>query len=446
MINRIYQYEEQLKQSINDATECINKGDIFGQISYSQSVDFDHDKLQSIDDVSYSSISCRLFEQGRVGNAGVNHPQHIPQMLDNAQESVLFGEYLDIDLPAEHIYPKIDWLYTEKNINYDKQELKAISEDLLAKIKVFAPKAKVSSGAGNSCSHVFLANTEGFRGEYQTSSLTVQGGLFELLEDGSFLELYESETFYDDDCNLHGMIDRLQERVEHSRQSSFLKKEGTMPVIIAPSAMDMILSPIELAVNGKILYKNLSLFVDRLNEQIVDPKFTLIDDPFYYHGSATAPFDDEGVIGKPIPIIENGILKNFIYDCTTAKKMNTKTTGHASRSSLSLPSPELSNRIIGLGEYSLQEMISSLDYGLMLVTPLGEGQSNVLAGDFSVLAETAYLIEHGQLKGRVKDIMLSGNIFDLLKNISMIENRHHKEYGLFTPHLLIDAIKITKNH
>ncbi|MGL4676198.1 MAG: TldD/PmbA family protein [Brevinema sp.] len=446
MIERIYQYEEQFKQSISDAAVSINKGDIFGQISYNQSVDFEHNKLQSVDDLSYSSISCRLFEQGRVGNASVNHPQYIQRMLDNAQESVLFGEYLDIDLPSDNTYPTIDWLYSDKNIHYHKQDLKSISEDLLSQIQKFAPKAKVSSGAGNSCSRVFLANSNGFRGEYQASSLAVQGGLFELSEDGSFLEIYESETFYDNECDLHGIVDRLQVRLERSRQSSVLKREGLMPVIIAPSAMDMILSPIELAINGKMLYRNLSLFADRLNEEIFDSKFTLIDDPFYYHGASTAPFDDEGVIGKRLPIIQNGILKNFIYDCGTAKKMNTATTGHASRSSLSLPSPELSNRIIGLGEYSLEEMISSVDYGLMLVTPLGEGQSNILAGDFSVLAETAYLIEKGQLKGRVKDVMLSGNVFELLKNILMIENRYHTEYGLFTPHFLIDAVKTSKNN
>lgn len=444
MIERIYSYEEKIKNSVEKTVNQIDKGDVVGQISYSQSVDFEHDKLQSIDDVSYSSVFCRLFNEGKVGNASINNPLNVEQLIRNATESARFGEKIDFMLPSAQEYHPLHWLYTEKNIQYSKKDLKDIAEELLVNIKKFAPKAKVSTGVGNYCSRFFLQNTNGFAGEYQCGTFSIYGGLFELAEDNSFLEMYESENFYENDYQLDTILTQLQTRIERSRQTSVLKKEGTMSVIIAPSSMDMILTPLEIASNGKTLYKDLSLFANKVDEQLFDSKFNFVDDPFYYHGSGSSPFDDEGVVGQKLSIIEKGVFKQFIYDCATAKKMGTTTTGHATRSSMSLPSPAFSNRIIGLGDHCLEEMIASVDYGLMLMGSLGEGQSNVIAGDFSVLAETAYLIEGGQLKGRVKDIMLSGNSFELLKNIPMIENKHYKEGSLITPHFLLDGIKVSK--
>ena len=444
MINRGYKHEETIKQAVEDSAQKIDKGDVVGQVSYSQSVSFEFDKLHSIDDVSYSTVYCRIFNEGRVGNASINNPEQTDTMIKNAKESAAFGEVLDIILPSDNNYQKLNWLYNDKNIQYNKNDLKEMAGELLNEIKKFAPKAKVSTGAQNNCSQLYLSNTSGFKGEYQDSSLSVHGGLFELAEDGSFLEMYEGKSFYDDPYNFTSILRDLEQRLERSRQISVLKKTGKMPVIFAPSSVDMLLSPIEMAINGKTLYKELSLFANRLDEQMFDEKFNFIDDPYYYLGPASAPFDDEGTIGKKLDIIENGVFKNFIYDCTIAKKMNTQTTGHASRNSLSLPNPALSNRILGIGESSLEEMIASVDYGLMLIMSLGEGQSNTMAGDFSVLAETAYLIENGQLKGKVKDIMLSGNAFELLKNISMLENKLHKEHSLFTPHILVDGVMVSK--
>ena len=444
MINRGYSHEKIIKKAVQDSVQKMDKGDVVGQVSYSQSVSFEFDKLNSIDDVSYSAVYCRLFNEGKVGNASINNPEQIDTMIKNAKESAVFGEMLDITLPSENNYQNLNWLYNNKNIQYNKTDLKEMAGELLNEIKKFAPQAKVSTGAQNNCSQLYLSNTSGFVGEYQTSSLSIHGGLFELAEDGSFLEMYEGQSFYDDSCNFASILIDLEQRLERSRQNSVLKKTGKMPVIFAPPSIDMILSPIEIAINGKTLYKELSLFAHKLDEQMFDKKFNFIDDPYYYLGPASAPFDDEGTIGKKLDIIKDGVFKNFIYDCTTAKKMNAQTTGHASRNSLSLPTPALSNRVLGVGESSLEEMIASVDYGLMLVMSLGEGQSNTMAGDFSVLAETAYLIENGQLKGKVKDIMLSGNAFELLKKIPMLENKIHKEHSLFTPHILLDGVMVSK--
>ncbi|MGL4563304.1 MAG: TldD/PmbA family protein [Brevinema sp.] len=443
MIKRAHDYEQLLSQYVSQSVDQINCGDVCADVSYSQSVSFEFGKLHAVDDVSYSSLACRIFENGKVGNAFVNNPLQYQKMISDAKESSLFGEEIDIHLPGATSYPSLDWSYSDKNIQYSKHDLKDIGSELIKKIQKIAPNAKISVDVHQSCSRFFLKNTNGFYGEYIDSSLYIQGGLFELSHDDSFIELYEGVAFYDQEIDFDQILLPLQGRLDRLKNPAQFSYTGQMPVIFAPSALDSLLDPIEIAANGKILCKDLSLFKGKVGEQLFDSNFQFDDDPFYKYGSASLPFDDEGTVGQKMSIVKNGIFQHFIFDCTTAKKSHATSTGHASRSPGSLPSPSFSNRVIGKGSHSLEEMISSIDRGLLLESSLGEGQSNVIAGDFSVLGDHAFLIEKGRLKGRVKDVMLSGNAFEVLKNIPMIENKFHKQSSLFAPHLLIQNINVT---
>ncbi|MGL4367102.1 MAG: TldD/PmbA family protein [Brevinemataceae bacterium] len=445
MITRSSEYEQLMHHAVSKTVEKIKHGDVFSNISYSQSVSFQNDKLQSIDDTSYSTLACRIFDQGRVGNAFVNDPLKVDEMVKNALESSLFGEEMSFDLPKKHTCQELTWNYSERNLNFTKNELKDMAFDLLCEIKKIAPDAKVSTEVQTLFSGFCLQNTNGFNGTAVESDICLQGGVFEIAEDGSFLEIYEGWSFFDQAVSFEKIISNLSERLENSRKSASLKKSGLMPVIFAPSALDLLLDPIEIAANGKSLVKNLSLFADSEGKKLFSSKFSLTDDPLYQYGSASFSFDDEGTPAQKLEIIKDGVFNSFIFDSASAYKTGKYSTGHASRGSASLPAPAFSNRVVCSGDVSLKEMISSIDYGLLMVLPLGEGQSNVIAGDFSVLTESAFLIEQGVLKGRVRNVMVSGNAFELLKHIVMIENEIHKESSLFAPHIMIDKVSVSVN-
>lgn len=434
-------HEQQLQEAVGRATHLISHGDVFAQTSCSQTVAFEYDKLQTIDDVSSSSLGCRVFENGRVGNSFVNDPVLIEKMIGNARESALFGEKLSVKLPSASAYEPIPWLFSEKNCSYSKQDLKEIAHQLMLEVKKFAPQAKISTSAHISYSRFFLQNTEGFEGNYAESALYLTAGLFEIAPDGSFLEIYEGAPFYDEPFDFMRILEPLRKRVELSRSTCSVKS-GVFPIIIAPSALDLVFDPLLIAANGKTFYKGISFFADKIDALVADEKLTLIDDPLYKYGSA-APFDDEGTVSKPLDIIRDGVFKNFIYDSATAQKMNTQTTGHATRSFGSLPAPGFTNRVIAAGDIPLKSLINSVDYGILLAGALGEGQSNVLAGDFSVLGESAFLIQNGVLKGRVKDTMISGNSFELLNNIGGLGDMLYQEGSLFAPYMLFHQANVS---
>ena len=112
----------------------------------------------------------------------------------------------------------------------------------------------------------------------------------------------------------------------------------------------------------------------------------------------------------------------FVYDLDTAAKANTVSTGNGERTYSSTPLPGFSSLIIPPGSKSTKEIISNTKNGIWIHSVLGAGQSNMLAGDFSLNAHLAYRIVNGEIIGRIKDTMISGNIYETFNNITAISS------------------------
>jgi len=144
-----------------------------------------------------------------------------------------------------------------------------------------------------------------------------------------------------------------------------------------------------------------------------------------------------------LSLIENGILRHFIYDLATAKRLGTKSTGHGRRSPASLPQPEFSSLILERGDTSLEDMIHSIEKGLLVYSTLGGGMSNVVAGDFSVNVELGFLIEHGTVRGRVKNTMIRGNAFELMEKVLFVGSEAEVVHGMKVPPLAFERVSVT---
>lgn len=139
-------------------------------------------------------------------------------------------------------------------------------------------------------------------------------------------------------------------------------------------------------------------------------------------GLSPLSFDDEGVPTSNKVFIENGILKNFYYDIQTATEAKTESTGNGFRGGLSSPSPGISTLIFGEGDLSFEEMVESIEEGIIVDQVLGAGQGNTLAGEFSLNISLGFLVEKGKIVGRIKDCMIAGNTFDALNDVKAIES------------------------
>jgi PmbA protein len=197
------------------------------------------------------------------------------------------------------------------------------------------------------------------------------------------------------------------------------------------------------AVKADSVERNQSPFKDKLNTKVGSDAITMIDDGLFPSGLRTGIFDGEGVPHQKTPIIEKGILKNFLYDDYTARKQGEQSTGNATRAGyLSTPSIEATNFHVLPGSKSPEQLLSEIDDGLLVSFLQGAHSSNPVNGEFSVVATPAWRIHKGKIEHATRGVMLAGNIFELLKNVSEAANNERKMGQLVAPWILVEKIKV----
>jgi PmbA protein len=198
-------------------------------------------------------------------------------------------------------------------------------------------------------------------------------------------------------------------------------KSGQYPIILKNEVFIDILSTFSSTFSAENVQKGLSLFKDKIGEQVADKQVTIVDDPFYEKGYRRTPFDSEGVAARFKEVIKEGRLTTYLHNLKTAQKDNTKSTGNAYRSShKSKISISPTNMYLKKGEYPFDELLKELKEGLVIEDVQGlHSGANQVSGDFSLSARGFY-VENGEIKTPVEQITISGNFLQLLKDIEYI--------------------------
>jgi len=196
------------------------------------------------------------------------------------------------------------------------------------------------------------------------------------------------------------------------------------------------------AVKADYVQRNQSAFKGKIGKKVASDIVTVYDDGLFNGGLRTWKFDGEGVPQQKTPIIEKGVLRNFIYDNYAAKKEGKESTGNASRAAyLSTPNVAATNFRIMPGNKSSEDLISGLQEGLLVYFLQGAHSSNPASGEFSVVATPAWKIENGEIAYAIKGAMLAGNIFEVLTNVSGLANNERKIGQLVAPWVLVENVK-----
>jgi len=197
------------------------------------------------------------------------------------------------------------------------------------------------------------------------------------------------------------------------------------------------------AVKADYVQRNQSAFKGKIGEKVASDIVTVYDDGLFNGGLRTWKFDGEGIPQQKTPIIEKGILRNYIYDNYTAKKEQKESTGNAARAGyLSTPNVEATNFRIMPGNKSKEDLVSGLKEGLLVCFLQGAHSSNPASGEFSVVATPAWKIENGEIVYATKGAMLAGNIFQVLRNVSGLANNERKIGQLVAPWFLVENVKV----
>ncbi|MEM3161555.1 MAG: TldD/PmbA family protein, partial [Candidatus Bathyarchaeia archaeon] len=187
-----------------------------------------------------------------------------------------------------------------------------------------------------------------------------------------------------------------------------------MKVILTQFALQQLLTYTMLnAIKADHVQRNQSALKGKIGEKVASEIITVYDDGIMEGGIHTWRFDGEGVPRQKTPIIERGILRNFIYDNYTAKKEGRESTGNSTRAGyLSTPTIEPTNFHITPGTTSPEELMGNVDEALLVYSVQGAHSSNPASGEFSVVATPAFKVKNGKIEHAAREVMLAGNIFE----------------------------------
>jgi TldD protein len=198
---------------------------------------------------------------------------------------------------------------------------------------------------------------------------------------------------------------------------------GKFPVILGSGWPGVLLhEAIGHGLEGDFNRKKTSVFTNRIGEKIASEKCSIVDNGTLANRRGSLNIDDEGTPTQNTVLIENGILKSYMFDKLNARLMGEKSTGNARRESYAhIPMPRMTNTYMLNGKDNLTDMISSVDKGIYALNFDG-GQVDITSGKFVFSANEAYLIENGKISYPVKGATFTGAGDEVLKKISMVAN------------------------
>jgi PmbA protein len=165
----------------------------------------------------------------------------------------------------------------------------------------------------------------------------------------------------------------------------------------------------------------------------------IIDDPLRKRGLRSHPFDGEGVAGKTLALIDDGVLRSWILDCATARELGLTTTGHANRGVSSGPSPGASNLHLEAGKASPDALIADIKDGFYVTDLIGMGV-NMVTGDYSRGA-SGFWIENGKKSYAVSEVTIAGHLLDIFRTLTPANNLEFR-YGTNAPTLRIEGLTV----
>jgi PmbA protein len=194
------------------------------------------------------------------------------------------------------------------------------------------------------------------------------------------------------------------------------------------------------AVNGDLIYRGASFLAGKLGQSVAGENVTVVDDGAMPGGFGSSPFDGEGVPTRRTVVIERGVLKSYLLNTYTARKLSLKTTGNAARGLAGTPGIGSGNFFLQPGGRTREQMIADVPDGLYVTEFLGFG-GNLVTGDFSRGAGGLW-IHNGELAYPVEEITVAGNLKDLLFHITEIGNDLEFRGATACPTIRVDGLTV----
>ena len=297
-----------------------------------------------------------------------------------------------------------------------------------------------SGGAGVSAGYggLVLATSHGFIGSYVASRFSRSVSV--LAGEGTAMERdYDfSSALHHGDLRDGAEIGRQAGERAIARVGASRMKTGPVEVIFDPRVARGLAGSLAGAINGASVARKTSFLREMMGKQVAHGSISVTDDPLRRRGASSRPFDGEGVQGKPLTMIEAGVLHHWTLSTSAARELGMETNGRGVRSA-SAVNPSSTNFAIGAGVSDPADMIASVSHGIYVTELIGQGV-NMVTGDYSRGA-SGFRIENGRLAGPVSGVTLAGNLKDMFLSMQPA-NDLDLSFGTASPTLFIGRMTL----
>jgi len=220
-------------------------------------------------------------------------------------------------------------------------------------------------------------------------------------------------------------------------------------VLLEPLAFaDILENTLEGSLSADNVQKGRSALTGKIGTEIAASELNIIDDGMLAGGIGTSSCDDEGTPSRRTEVIKNGVLSSFLYDCYTAGREKKESTANAVRESTgnAVRASYTSTPVIGIRNLIIEhpsfDVVGETVDGVIVHSVIGAHTANPISGDFSVEARNSFVIKNGEITSPIKSMMLSGNIFELLKSIDGIGKDVRKVGNVVTPTVRVAKMRV----
>jgi PmbA protein len=436
-----------VKAGATDAEAVVREGDEF-------SVNVRMGEVETLKESGSRGLGLRVFMGKRSATASTSDltADGIRQLVDGAMALVKVTEedpFTGLPDTGEFgTFPEDLHLYYNDVYSLDGKE--RIEWARRAEAAALSADPRITNSDGGSfdaaTGRMVMANSRGFVGGYRTSYAGVSAAPLAMDANGQMQRdgWWSSARSF---AHLDSPEDVGEEAARRTLRRLGARRVATqrVPIVFAAEVARTLVGSIFEAASGDAIWRSASFLAGKLGETIAATNINIIDDhtmllPTGAGGYGSSPFDGEGLPSRRTVVVENGVLRNYLLNTYTARKLGMKSTHNASRGLAGTPGVGCGNLYLEPGAATPDEIIAAIPSGFYVTSLMGFG-TNTVTGDYSRGA-TGLWIENGQLTHAVEEVTVAGNLGEMFRNITAIGNDLVFRGAIASPTLRIDGMTV----
>ena len=430
-----------LEELLEKAGKVSQEAEVYHVWHRDEPVLFEANRVKLVETRETSGVALRIIKDGRTGLSSTSDFSNIDSLISNTLEMVSFGPEARLEFAPHHSFSPVE-VYDPETESVPLQDMIDLGQTAIDRLRGASPDLVCDASVAKGVTTVTILNTRGGAATYTKSgfSVFVSGAI---IKDDDMLFVSDGKSSCRPVLDTSEIVDSIRNQLELSRNVA-PAPIGQVPVVFTPRGFSAaLLSPLLSGFNGRTVSQGASPLVGKLGEKLLDERLSLWDEPTLPYVPGSRMCDDEAMPTRRLPLVDRGVIASFLYDLQTAAQDGVESTASAHRGLSTLPSPGTSVIVVAEGEATYEDMLKDMKNGLVVERLLGAGQSNILGGSFNANVLLGFRVEGGVVTGRVKNTVISGNVYSVLENIEAIERESHWVGGsLKTPSFYVHNVSV----